>query len=203
MFSNMKQTFYHVRDSLIKHRWLLTAELIWMIVCTFWTVSEQKKMYQFYHLSASTIDYVIAQQGALYSGLTIFPFVLFFVIKCKQDSLNIQYILRYQSRKRMFQQQLKESLVYAAGISFIIILMATFTGWIFSRNLINWDTMESVYFGQTGNVVKSNFLSVAVVIWLMYVLKLMLLFTIVDLSLWQINNTLIIYVKLLEFTVFP
>ena len=42
MFSNMKQTFYHVRDSLIKHRWLLTAELIWMIVCTFWTVSEQK-----------------------------------------------------------------------------------------------------------------------------------------------------------------
>lgn len=75
-------------------------------------------MYQFYHLSASTIDYVIAQQGALYSGLTIFPFVLFFVIKCKQDSLNIQYILRYQSRKRMFQQQLKESLVYAAGISF-------------------------------------------------------------------------------------
>ena len=72
----------------------------------------------------------------------------------------------------MFQQQLKESLVYAAGISFIIILMATFTGWIFSRNLINWDTMESVYFGQTGSVVKSNFLSVAVVIWLMYVLKI-------------------------------
>ena len=85
MFSNMKQTFYHVRDSLIKHRWLLTAELIWMIVCTFWTVSEQEKMYQFYHLSASTIDYVIAQQGTLYSGLTIFPFVLFFVIRCKQD----------------------------------------------------------------------------------------------------------------------
>ena len=38
-------------------------------------------MYQFYHLSASTIDYVIAQQGAIYSGLTIFPFVLFFVIQ--------------------------------------------------------------------------------------------------------------------------
>lgn len=119
MYSKSKQTFYHVRDSLIKHRWLLTAELIWMIVCSFWTVSEQEKMYQFYNLSASTIDYVIAQQGALYSGLTIFPFVLFFVIRCKQDSLNIQYILRYQSRKRMFQQQLKESLVYAAGISFI------------------------------------------------------------------------------------
>lgn len=78
MYSKSKQTFYHVRDSLMKHRWLLTAELIWMIVCSFWTVSEQKKMYQFYHLSASTIDYVIAQQGALYSGLTIFPFVLFF-----------------------------------------------------------------------------------------------------------------------------
>ena len=197
MFSNMKQTFYHVRDSLIKHRWLLTAELIWMIVCTFWTVSEQKKMYQFYHLSASTIDYVIAQQRALYSGLTIFPFVLFFVIKCKQDSLNIQYILRYQSRKRMFQQQLKESLVYAAGLSFIIILMATFTGWIFSRNLINWDTMESVYFGQTGNVVKSNFLSVAVVIWLMYVLKLMLLFTIVDLSLWYPKTLFFVWIVLL------
>ena len=163
----------------------------------YWTVSEQKKMYQFYHLSASTIDYVIAQQRALYSGLTIFPFVLFFVIKCKQDSLNIQYILRYQSRKRMFQQQLKESLVYAAGISFIIILMATFTGWIFSRNLINWDTMESVYFGQTGNVVKSNFLSVAVVIWLMYVLKLMLLFTIVDLSLWYPKTLFFVWIVLL------
>ena len=81
MYSKSKQTFYHVRDSLIKHRWLLTAELIWMIVSSFWTVSEQEKMYQFYNLSASTIDYVIAQQGALYSGLTIFPFVLFFVIR--------------------------------------------------------------------------------------------------------------------------
>ena len=45
MFSNMKQTFYHVRDSLIKHRWLLTAELIWMIVCTFWTVSVVVKLF--------------------------------------------------------------------------------------------------------------------------------------------------------------
>jgi hypothetical protein len=97
----------------------------------------------------------------------------------------------------MFQQQLKESLVYAAGISFIIILMATFTGWIFSRNLINWDTMESVYFGQTGNVVKSNFLSVAVVIWLMYVLKLMLLFTIVDLSLWYPKTLFFVWIVLL------
>ncbi|RGF76428.1 hypothetical protein DWZ26_02870 [Ruminococcus sp. AF31-14BH] len=35
MYSKSKQTFYHVRDSLIKHRWLLTAELIWVIVCTF------------------------------------------------------------------------------------------------------------------------------------------------------------------------
>ena len=75
--------------------------------------------------------------------------------------------------------------------------MATFTGWIFSRNLINWDTMESVYFGQTGNVVKSNFLSVAVVIWLMYVLKLMLLFTIVDLSLWYPKTLFFVWIVLL------
>lgn len=78
MYSKSKQTFYHVRDSLIKHRWLLTAELIWMIVCSFWTVSEQEKMYQFYNLSASTIDYVIAQQGAIYSGLTIISACTFF-----------------------------------------------------------------------------------------------------------------------------
>ena len=77
MYSKSKQTFYHVIDSLIKHRWLLTAELIWMIVCSFWTVSEQEKMYQFYNLSASTIDYVIAQQGALYSGLICDYLVVF------------------------------------------------------------------------------------------------------------------------------
>jgi hypothetical protein len=97
----------------------------------------------------------------------------------------------------MFQQQLKESLVYAAGISFIIILMATFTGWIFSRNLINWDTMESVYFGQTGNVVKSHFLSVAVIIWLMYVLKLILLFVMVDIFLWYPKTLFFIWIVLL------
>ena len=97
----------------------------------------------------------------------------------------------------MFQQQLKESLVYAAGISFIIILMATFTGWIFSRNLINWDTMESVYFGQTGNIVKSHFLSVAVVIWLMYVLKLILLFVMVDIFLWYPKTLFFIWIVLL------
>ena len=154
-------------------------------------------MYQFYNLSASTIDYVIAQQGALYSGLTIFPFVLFFVIRCKQDSLNIQYILRYQSRKSMFQQQLKESLLYAVGIATIIILATILIGWIFSRNLINWDTMESVYFGQTGNVVKSHFLSVAVVIWLMYVLKLILLFVMVDIFLWYLKTLFFIWIVLL------
>jgi len=57
--------------------------------------------------------------------------------------------------------------------------------------------MESVYFGQTGNVVKSNFLSVAVVIWLMYVLKLMLLFTIVDLSLWYPKTLFFVWIVLL------
>ena len=69
--------------------------------------------------------------------------------------------------------------------------------WIFSRNLINWDTMESVYFGQTGNVVKSHFLSVAVVIWLMYVLKLILLFVMVDIFLWYPKTLFFIWIVLL------
>ena len=121
----------------------------------------------------------------------------FFVIRCKKDSLNVQYILRYQSRKSMFQQQLKESLLYVVGIATIIILTTTLIGWIFSRNLINWDTMESVYFGQTGNVVKSHFLSVAVVIWLMYVLKLILLFVMVDIFLWYPKTLFFIWIVLL------
>ena len=57
--------------------------------------------------------------------------------------------------------------------------------------------MESVYFGQTGNVVKSHFLSVAVIIWLMYVLKLILLFVMVDIFLWYPKTLFFIWIVLL------
>ncbi len=62
--------------------------------------------------------------------------------------------------------------------------MATFTGWIFSRKSDQLGYYGKRLFWADRKRCKVQFLSVAVVIWLMYVLKLMLLFTIVDLSLW-------------------
>lgn len=113
----------------------------------------------------------------------------------QSEHSNISYGINRE--KKNVSATTEGEFVYAAGISFITIPMATFTGWIFSRNLINWDTMESVYFGQTGNVVKSHFLSVPSLSGLMYVLKLILLFVMVDIFLWYPKTLFFIWIVLL------
>lgn len=197
MCSDLQHAFCHVKDSVIKHKWLLTAGMLWIFVSSFWTVYNQENMYKFYGLSACAADYMIAQQEVFYSGLTIFPFVFFFVIKCKQNSLNTQYILRYQSRKRVLKNQFVESVLYAAISALLLVGAITVVGWSVSGKLINWDAMDSVFLGQTGNTIKVNFLTVAVVIWLMYIVKFNILFAVVDIAMWYPKTLFLVWIVLL------
>ena len=197
MCSDLQHALRHVKDSVIKHKWILTAAVIWIFVCSFWTAYDQENMYKLYGLSASAADYIIAQQEALYSGLTIFPFVLFFVIKCKQNSLNTQYILRYQSRKRMLKNQFIESVMYAVISALLLVGIATMIGWTVSGKLINWDALDSVFIGQTGESVKVNFLAVAVIAWLMYTLKFSILFAVADIAMWFPKTLFLVWIVLL------
>lgn len=197
MCSEWIQTFCHVRDSVEKHRWILIAGAVWFTVCACWAVNDQNKMFEFYGFSASAIDYIIAQQGAIYSGLTIFPFTLLFVIKCKQNSLDIQYILRYQSREKMLRKQFVESLIYAIGTATVLVGVMTVIGWIISGKLINWNATDSVYFGQTGEAIQANFLVVAAVIWMMYIMKFVLIFAITDISMWCPKTLFLVWIILI------
>ena len=101
----------------------------------------------------------------------MFPILLFYILKCKQDSLNLQIALRYGSRNRMFRSLLLESGIYAVTISAVMVLLESIIGYYFLGNWMNWNDASSKFYMNTGVVSNIHFLEIAVTVWVMYILK--------------------------------
>lgn len=185
MYSEWKRTFCKVKDSFRNQKTLLLLVFVWMCVCTFWMAKSVSDDFRFLGIDTSAIDYMISHQEAAFSGIQIFPFLFFIGIKCKRNSLEVQYLLRCQTKKRMYQNQLRESFVYSVVSGGLLTMLSAVIGFWKSGMLLNWSSMESVYFYKTGGeILHGNFFILAGIIWIFYILKFMILFQIVDILLW-------------------
>lgn len=184
MSSNRKQAAWNVKNEIIRHKILIAACMIWCGVSTWGALNNIWNTFEFYGCDSCAADLLIDHQASLYSGLYIFPFVIFCVIKCKQNSLNIQYVVRYGMRKRMLGRLFAESMMYSICTALIIIIVGTTIGFVMTGQFINWDSLNSVYLMRTGYMTSISFIVVAVMIWFMYVVKFMILLSIVDILLW-------------------
>lgn len=184
MSFSIRQMIYHVKDAVLKQKYLTMAFGIWLFLCCWWSASNIKEIFDFYQISSCVADLLIRQQGSLYTGIMIFPITLILMTKYKQNSLNIQCLLRYGSRERMLRSQIAESTVYSVSVSLLLLLMQCILGRTQVHSFINWDSMDSYYYLQTGETASVGFWLVLTGIFLMYVIKFLLLLIILDLLMW-------------------
>lgn len=184
MYSNLRQTMCSVKDGIEKEYKLVLPYLLWSAICIYWGVGNACSNFEFYGMEVSVADLIITLQDGFYAGIMIFPIAAFLVMKCKQNSLNIQLVLRYRSRQKMFRRQIMESLWYAVVVGAVLLGMGFLTAWIARGTLINWDSMSSVYYTYTGELSSASIITVAAGVFCMYVVKLMIVFVLTDIFLW-------------------
>lgn len=185
MFSEWKQIAYDVKDGIAKQKKLVILYLIWSIICIYWGIWNSCSIYGFYQIEISAADLLIFQQNYWKFGIMIFPAAIFIVMKCKQDSVNVQFILRYGSRKKMLRRQVMESVVYAVCITVILLAVETIISMLINGRFINWNSVDSFYYNQTGTVISEHYVVVLLGIGLMYFIKFMMAFVMLDILLWH------------------
>ncbi len=184
MSSSWKQVVFDVRDGIVKRNKMVFLFLAWSAVCIYWGVWNFTSIYDFYGYDTSTADMLILMQHQWNFGIMILPAAVFIIMKCKQDSLSVQFILRYGSRKRAFGRQIMESAVYALVMPLLIAGMETLFAYMRSRQLMNWDSLDGLYYAQTGAVCRGSFLLLFLSICCMYFLKIMMVLLLLDILLW-------------------
>ena len=197
MYFKQKTIGYNVGNEITKQKKLAFICFILTFICIIWNVWDDKKIWAFYRQPISVADMLIDLQSSSRFGIMMFPIMLFFILKCKQDSLNLQIVLRYGSRSRMLRNQLAESCVYALGLSTILVSLESIMGFYFLREWINWNSTSGRFYINTGFISDLCFGEIAAAVWLMYILKFLLILFLMDMLLWYEKYLFLIWVPVL------
>ena len=197
MCSSLKKTGYNIRNELVKQKKLSIVCFMLTVIYMIWDVWKTGDIWALYRQPISVADLLIDLQDSRSFGIMMFPILLFYILKCKQDSLNLQIALRYGSRNRMFRSLLLESGIYAVTISVIMVLLESIAGYCFLRNWMNWDDVSSKFHMTTGVVSNMHFLEIAVTVWVMYILKFLLILFLMDMLLWYQKYMILIWIPVM------
>lgn len=194
MCFKIKQSCYIIKNSALKNKKLIAICMVWVIFCTFWGADAAWKYYEVYGKMCSTADIITEQQYSYYTGFPIILVLIFVVMKCKADSLKSQFILRYGSRKKTFQFQILESTFYALFNAVLLITIQTVAGQMLSGHFITWNSINSVFYNLTGKTVNISYVIVLGVLCLMYFLKLLIVFLLIDILMWNQKKLFLVWV---------
>lgn len=195
MFSNRKQIMYSVTDGLKTQKKLWLLFFIWSVGGIWWGTNQKIDMYQhFYQVDISVADIVMLLQEKFIFGIIILPFLMFVVMKCKQRSMNTQFILRCGGRGKFFKRQVVESMVYAAIITVVMVVVEIIIALLYHIPLINWDSENSLFYSKAKCLVSENLLTVCIAVSLMYFIKILLELIVLDILLWNPKYLLIVWV---------
>lgn len=171
MLSELRRALRRGQNGVIEQKRLAVMVFVWNAVCICWGILSFNKTYQFYHVSISTADFLILLQNSWNFGIMILPFTVFLVMRCKQDSLNVQRLLRYGSRSKMLGIQFMESAIYAIYHALAVVLIESIAAYSLTGVWINWNEIGSLFYSQTGAVADAGFLGVAITVGMLYFLK--------------------------------
>ena len=94
----------------------------------------------------------------------------------------------------MFRSLLIESGIYACILSTIMVLLESVVGYLFLGNWINWNDVSGKFYTTTGFLCNMHFLEIAIIIWLMYCLKFLLILFLMDMFLWNQKYMILIWI---------
>ena len=193
MLSELRRALRRGQNGVIEQKRLAVMVFVWNAVCICWGILSFNKTYQFYHVSISTADFLILLQNSWNFGIMILPFTVFLVMRCKQDSLNVQRLLRYGSRSKMLGIQFMESAIYAIYHALAVVLIESIAAYSLTGVWINWNEIGSLFYSQTGAVADAGFLGVAITVGMLYFLKYMIVFGFLDLLFWNPRYMFTVY----------
>ena len=199
MYSKWKQIGYDIGNGVIKQKKMATVCFMLSLICVIWNIWDIKRIWDFYHQTVSVADLLIDLQNPGRFGIMIFPIMLFFILRCKQDSIYMQVVLRYGNRNRMFRNQLMESGIYALGMSTILILLESAVGYLFVGEWINWEDIQSRFYSTTGLQSTAHFGEIVIMVWLLYILKFLLILVLMDMLFWYQKYLFFIWIPVILF----
>ena len=84
----------------------------------------------------------------------------------------------------MFRKQILEGAGYALFITAVMMAVETLFARAMTESFINWDQIDSLYYSQTGTVVETSFFVIFGMIFVMYLVKFVQIFMVMEVLLW-------------------
>lgn len=185
MFSDIKWHIRSIMDGLGKERRLLALVLVWTVFGAYWSCRGQYESYlQLYHVRLCAADELIMFQDQWRFGIMLLPVFVFLIMKSSKESLNLQQLIRYKSRKKMFRKQILEGAGYALIITAVMMTVETVFARMMTESFINWDQIDSLYYSQTGTVGEVGFPVIFGMIFVMYLVKFVQILMVMEVLLW-------------------
>lgn len=183
-----------VKDRIYKQRRLFLLCSVWCVLIMVMAIKSDLILLGTPMSKICQADLLILFQYRGYFELYMFPFILFVVMRCKLDSLNMQYIIRFQKRKQVILRQMAESIVYALGMSAFIVGSEVILGSMQKLSFINWEYEKSFCYFLIGRTIFENYMTVVTCVFFMYVVKFLIVFAILDILLWYPKGMVLLWI---------
>lgn len=197
MFSDSLRRASFIKDAIWNNRKLMIGILILCIAGTYYETFGVDEFLRNYTGQPCVLDLIIEQQSGMFMSMILIPVVLFLVMKCKRNGLNTLLVLKYQKRKNLFVEQMRESAFYAISISILIIGIQLPCTVFTNHTWCNWEKSSSVFFHRTGQNYHMSvgvFILIFIAILLMHILKNFILFVLIDIVSWFHGKLFLIYI---------
>lgn len=175
--------------------WLLCYG-VWTVGASVWIVLGAVDIWQFYGFEGSVADVLFYVQNPFDFGLLIMFSAMLMMQKMIQGRFTSQGVIRYATRKGIWTEQWRYSLLLAMGFSMFIFIVQIVTGRIFFAQWVNWNQEGSVYYANTGNLTNATFMYVGLANYAMYFLKIALNTILLVYADWTKKGKLIFWVFL-------
>ena len=184
MSFSWKSTFYKMKGAAFRHYKLTLVLLVWSVLGICWSLINIHQQNNFVLLNVSVPDYLIKEQREYYFGIILFPEIMFWVMKCKQETVYSQFLLRYKGRTQAFRAQALESGIYAVGFSVFITITEIIAAYLICGKIGNWESESSFFYLNTSSTTSVSPFLIFVWIILMYCIKFMVAFAALDIFIW-------------------
>ena len=184
MSFSWKSIFYKINGAALRYYKLALVILLWSVLGICWSMFQIHQQNGFDLLNVSVPDYLVKEQREYYFGIILFPEMLFWVMKCKQETVSSQFLLRYKGRSQALRAQALESCIYAAGFSVFITVTEIAAAYFMCGRIGNWELENSYYYLNTSSTTSVSPFLIFVWIILMYWIKFMIALAALDIFIW-------------------
>lgn len=135
------------------------------------------KIWRWSHLQYSLADCLIQMQDVVNLGFMLLSFIVFAAFYIFRYENRAEVVIKYEKRSKVWNQMIGKRIVLACIISAYIMAVEIIFGMMLSSSYINWGNPASLFAAKTDGMTKKvSFLTVVLLCYVVYVLKLCFVF---------------------------